>query len=378
MKRRYLMTPGPSPVPSVIREALAREMMHHRTDEFIEILKEVNEGLKYVFCTQQPVLTLAASGTGAMEASIANFFSRSDKVIAVVGGKFGERWLELGKSFGLDVIVMNVESGHAPDPNELKQIVERNNGVKGILTTLCETSTATAFDIKAIAELTRDKDILLVVDAISGLGQDELLTDQWGVDVVVTGSQKGLMLSPGLAFISVSKKARNFLKNATLPKYYFDLNKALKAYEKNDTPFTPAVSLIVGLRESINLIKADGIENIWAKFAKMSLATREAVKAIGLEVFSRRPSASVTAIVSPAGIGSKDIVKKLRKEYGVSIAAGQGELEQKIFRIAHMGWINEQDLLMCFSLLEKVLRDTGYTSFKVGASVAKLQEVIYG
>ncbi|MDD5195466.1 MAG: alanine--glyoxylate aminotransferase family protein, partial [Candidatus Omnitrophica bacterium] len=281
-----------------------------------------------------------------------------------------------GKAFGLNVVVMNVASGDGPQVNELAKILADNKDVKGVFTTLCETSTATVFDIKGIATLTKDKNILLVVDAISGLGQDMLLPDEWGVDVVVSGSQKGCMLPPGLGFITVSDKAKTFLKNAKLPKYYFDLNKALKAYEKNDTPFTPAVSLIVGLKESLNLIKKDGMENIWQRCKKMSEATQEAARALGLEVFSKSPSSSVTAIVAPNGINSKDIVKKLRKEYGVSIAAGQGELTEKIIRIAHMGWINEQDLMMCFSLLEKVLKDLGY-KFKLGASLARLQEVIY-
>ncbi|MDD4955290.1 MAG: alanine--glyoxylate aminotransferase family protein [Candidatus Omnitrophica bacterium] len=378
MKRRYLMTPGPSPVPAVIREALATEIMHHRTDEFIEILKETNEGLKYVFCTKNPVLTLASSGTGAMEAAVTNFFSAKDKVLVIVGGKFGERWAEITKSYGLDVVQMDVALGESPTVEGVKKMLDANKDIKGIFTTLCETSTATVFDIKGIASLTKDKNILLTVDAISGLGQDALLTDEWGVDVVITGSQKGFMLPPGLAFMSVSEKAKGFIKTSTLPKYYFSLAKALKSYEKNDTPFTPAVNLIMGLKISIDLIKKDGIENMWANFRKMSLAAQEAAKALGLEVFSKHPSSSLTAIVAPSGINAKDVVKKMRKEYGVSIAAGQGELEQKIFRIAHMGWINGQDLMMCFSLLEKVLRDCGYTNFKLGASVAKLQEVIYG
>lgn len=378
MKRRYLMTPGPSPVPAAIREALASEIMHHRTDEFIEVLKETNEGLKYVFCTKNPVLTFASSGTGAMEASITNLFSANDKVIVIVGGKFGERWAEIAKSYNINVIQMDVENGSGPSVDALKKLLDENKDVKGVFTTLCETSTATVFDIKGIGALLKDKNVLLIVDAISGLGQDALPTDDWGVDVVVTGSQKGFMLPPGLAFMSVSEKAKGFIKNSTLPKYYFSLAKALKAYEKNDTPFTPAVNLLMGLKVSIDLIKKDGIENMWANFKKMSKATQAAAEALNLKVFSKSPSSSLTAIVAPSGINAKDIVKKMRKEYGVSIAAGQGELEQKIFRIAHMGWINEQDLMMCFSLLEKVLRDLGYTNFRLGASVARLQEVIYG
>jgi len=371
------MTPGPSPVPSSIREALAKEIMHHRTDEFIEILKETNEGLKYVFCTKNPVLTFASSGTGAMEAAITNFFSKSDKILVANGGKFSERWLELGKSFGLEVIEMKVEWGNSPKADDVKKMLDTHKDIKGVFTTLCETSTATVFDVKGIGAVTKERNVLLIVDAISGLGQEPLLTDEWGVDIVVTGSQKGFMLPPGLSFMSVSEKAKSFLKDSNLPKYYFSVNKALKAYEKNDTPFTPAVSLIVGLKESLDLIKKDGIENMWARYKKMSEAAQAAAKALGLEVFSKSPSSSVTAIVTPSGMNSKDIVKKMRKEYGISIAAGQGELEQKIIRIAHMGWINEQDLLMCFSILEKVLRDVGYTNFKIGASVAKLQEVFY-
>ncbi|MCM8787440.1 MAG: alanine--glyoxylate aminotransferase family protein [Candidatus Omnitrophica bacterium] len=376
MKRRYLLTPGPSPVPSVIREAISQEIMHHRTDEFIQILQEVNEGLKYIFCTKNPVIIFASSGTGAMEASVSNFFSPNDKVVIIVGGKFGERWLEIAKSFGLQPLVMQIEPGFAPSTNELKKILQDNPDTKGVFTTLTETSTATVFDIKSIAALTKDKNILLLVDAISGLIQDQLLTDEWGVDVVVSASQKGFMLPPGLSFICINKKAESFLKNSKLPKYYFDLDKALKAYQKNDTPFTPAVSLIMGLKKSIELIKNEGLENLWEKYKKMSLATQAAAKALGLEVFSKNPSSSVTAIVSPSGLNAKDIVKKLRKEYGISIAAGQGELEQRIFRIAHMGWINEQDLIMCFSLLEKVLKSLGY-KFNLGASLVALQKSFY-
>lgn len=377
MKRRYLMTPGPSPVPSFIREAMSREIMHHRTDEFIEILKETNAGLKVVFCTKNPVITLASSGTGAMEASVCNLFSSGDKVISIVAGKFGERWTEIAKSFGLNVIVMNVAAGSAPSTDELKKLLDANKDTKGVFSTLCETSTATVCDIQGFAALTKERNILLITDAISGLGQDVLRTDEWGVDVVVSGSQKGFMLPPGLAFISLSERAQAALKTSNLPKYYFDLKKALKAYEKNDTPYTPAVSLIVGLKDALVAINNDGIENMWARYKKMSIATQEAAKALGLEVFSKRPSSSLTAICAPAGLNAKELVKKMRKEYGISIAAGQGELEEKIFRIAHMGWINEQDLLMCFSILEKMLKDMG-AKIKLGSSVARLQEVIYG
>ncbi|MCK4912694.1 MAG: alanine--glyoxylate aminotransferase family protein [Candidatus Omnitrophica bacterium] len=377
MKRRFLMTPGPSPVPLFVRESLSQEMMHHRTSEFKEILKKAHEGLKSIFCTENPVLVLSSSGTGAMEASVSNLFSKEDKVLAIGGGKFGERWAEIAKAFGLNVIEMNVGWGTAPSPDELTKILDDNKDIKAVLTTLCETSTATVFDVEKIAKITNEKDILLVVDAISGLGQDVLLTDQWGVDVVVSGSQKGLMLPPGLSFISLSRRAQNAIATSNLPKYYFDLKKALKSHANDDTPYTSAVSLIVGLATALEAIKKEGLEVRWKKFSKMAEATREAAKALGLETFSQSPSDSVTAIVSPENIKSSDIVKILRGEYGLSIAGGQADFKDKIFRIAHMGWISDKDLIECFLLLEKVLGGLGY-EFEQGISKLRLEEVLYG
>ncbi|MBP7088013.1 MAG: alanine--glyoxylate aminotransferase family protein [Candidatus Omnitrophica bacterium] len=376
MKRKFLMTPGPSPVPSFVRESLSREIMHHRTSEFQEILKDVHNGLKKIFCTENPVLILASSGTGAMEAAVANLFSRGNKVISTCGGKFGERWTNIAKSFSLEVIEMNTQWGTSPSLKELNAILEKDNNIKGVLTTLCETSTATVFDIKEIAKVTKQKGVLLLVDAISGLGQDKLLSDEWGVDVVVSSSQKGLMLPPGLSFISLNNKAQEALKNSDLPKFYFDLKKALKSYGENDTPFTPAVSLVVALKDAVDAINAEGLNTRWSKFEKMAYAAQEGLRALGLEIYSKSPSASVTAAFSPQGVKASDLVKKLRKDYGLSIAAGQGDIKDKIFRIAHMGWINEQDLIMCFSLLEKAFKDLGY-KFKVGASLSRLEEVFY-
>ncbi|MCM8756493.1 MAG: alanine--glyoxylate aminotransferase family protein [Candidatus Omnitrophica bacterium] len=377
MKRIYLITPGPSAVPSFIREALSKELIHHRTEEFRQILKEVCVGLKDIFCTKNPVVIFSSSGTGAMEAGVANFFSPQDKVLVINGGKFGERWRDIAKIYNLQVIELKLEEGCAPLISEVKAILDKEKDIKGVLTTLCETSTATVYDIEGMGKILKDKNAILIVDAISGLGQDKLLSDEWGVDVVVSASQKGLMLPPGLGFLSISEKAKDFLKNSKLPRYYFDLNKALKSYEKDDTPFTPSVSLIVGLEKAIKVIKEEGLEKRWEKFAKLSMATREAAKTLGLEIFSKSPSSSVTAIVSPSNIKASELVKKLRKDWGLSIAAGQDELKDKIFRIAHMGWVNQDDLIVCFSLLEKALRDLGY-SFKLGSSLQRFQEVFYG
>ena len=376
MKSKLLLTPGPSPVPKFIREVMSRQIIHHRTDEFREVLATVIQSLKEIFLTENPVLILASSGTGAMEAAVSNFFSSQDKVIVVEGGKFGQRWKEIATRYGLDVISYSIDWGNAPDPNYLRQLLESDSSIKGILTTLCETSTGTVYDIESIGNLTRDREVILVVDAISGLGQDKLLTDEWGVDVVVAGSQKGLMLPPGLSFISISKKAEEFLQRSNLPKYYFDLKLALKSYQKNDTPFTPPVSLILGLEASLNFIRDEGIHNRWEKFSKLARATQEAVKAIGLNLFSFRPSNSVTAVWTPSSIKSSQLVSKLRKEYGISIAGGQAEFKDKIFRIAHMGAIEEGDLVIGFYFLERALKELGY-NLKLGSSIVKLEEVLY-
>lgn len=376
MKHKYLMTPGPSPVPAQVREVLGQDIIHHRTEGFRSILKFVHEGLKKIFCTDNPVLVLASSGTGAMEASVCNLFSTKDTVVAICGGKFGERWSEIGKSFGLNVIEMNVEWGTSPSISKLKEILDQNPEVKGVLTTLSETSTATVFDIENIAKVVKSKNVLLVVDAISGLGQDVLKTDQWGIDVVVSGSQKGLMLPPGLAFISVSKQAQEAMQKSNLPKYYFDLKEALKTYAKDDTPYTPAVSLIIALKTSLELLLEEGIENRWNKYKKMALAVQEGAKVLGLEVYSKSPSYSVTAICVPKNLKASDIVKKIKQDFGITTTGGQDDIKEKVVRIAHMGWINELDIVMCFSVLEKVLKDLGHT-VKLGASLTKIQEVLY-
>jgi serine---pyruvate transaminase len=377
MKRKNLMTPGPSPVPSFLREVLAKEIIHHRTDEFRNILADVHQGLQSLLFTKNPVVVLSASGTGAMEAAVSNLFSKGDKVIAISGGKFGQRWTEIANNFSLDVIEMEINWGDAPDPKEVEKILSANEGVKAVLTTLCETSTATVYDIENIAKITKNAGAISVVDAISGLGQDKLLTDQWGVDVVVSGSQKGLMLPPGLSFLSISDKAKELIEKSDLPKYYFDLKKAISKHKSNDTPYTPAVTLVAALAAALGAINKEGVQPRWERFEKLAKATRSAAEALGLAILSSRPSASATAIKMPENIKSSQVVKILRDKYGLSIAGGQAQLKDKIIRIAHMGWINAQDLVGCFSLLEAALKEVGH-QFKAGSSLVRLEEVIYG
>lgn len=376
MKKNYLLTPGPTPLPPEICEALSRPIIHHRTPQFQSILKEAEEGLKAVFQTKNDVFILTSSGTGAMEAAVVNLLSWGDKALVIQGGKFGERWTELCEAYGIKPITINVEWGKALDPAVLKQYLEKEQAVKAVFTTLCETSTGVTFDIKALAQVIRDTEAVLVVDAISGLGAVDLAMDDWGVDVVVCGSQKGLMLPPGLGFISVSKKAWKLVEASQCPKYYFDLKDAKKALEKTDTPFTPAIGLVIALNEALKIMRQEGLENIFKRHRKLSEATRAAMVALGLELFSPDAgSDAVTAVKVPSGIDGEKLVKTMRDEYGVTIAGGQGEMKGKLVRIAHMGYISEFDIILGISCLEKVLKKMGY-NFVIGAGVAAAQEAL--
>jgi len=377
MNKNYLLTPGPTPVPEECLKAMARPIIHHRTPQFQAILKEVEENLKYVFQTQNDVLIFASSGTGAMEGAVSNLLSRGDKAIVVRAGKFGERWGEICKAYGIEFIPIDVESGKTVRPSDIRDILEKDNGsIKAVYVTLCETSTGVRTDIKSIAEFTRPTQAVLVVDAISALGAVPLKTDEWGIDVVVTGSQKGLMIPPGLSFVSLSKKAWGHVEKSTLPKYYFDFKAYKKSLEKTDTPYTPAVNLIIGLSEALKIIKKEGLDNIIERHRRNAMALREAVKALGLELFAPEDySDAVTAVKVPQGIDGEKLVKTMRDKYGVGIAGGQSELKGKIFRIATMGYITKHDLEVCIETLERVLIEMGY-SFKKGAGIAAFKKAL--
>lgn len=375
MDKNYLLTPGPTPVLPEALEAMARPIIHHRTPQFQAILKEVEENLKYVFQTKNDVLILAASGTGAMEAAVSNLLSPGDRAIVVRAGKFGERWAELCVSYGVEVIPIDVEWGKSVDPESIRKILDEGR-IKAVYTTLCETSTGTSTDIEKLAGIVKDTQAVLIVDAISALAAVPLKTDEWGVDVVVSGSQKGLMIPPGLAFISLSQKAWELAKTSTLPKFYFDLSAYKKSMAKDDTPYTPAVNLIIGLNETLRAIKEEGLESILSRHRKHARAVRNAVKTIGLELFSPDAySDAVTAVKVPDGIDGAKLVKTMRDKYGVGIAGGQAELKGKIFRIATMGYITASDLKVCIATLETVLLEMGY-SFEKGTGVRALEDTL--
>lgn len=376
MKKTYLMTPGPTPVPPQALLAMAEPIIHHRTPEFMEVFKEVCDLLKYVFQTQNDVVTFTSSGTGAMEAAVCNILSPGDKAICVQGGKFGERWTELCKAYGITPIIIDVEWGKAVDPKAIEAELKKDAGIQAVFTTLCETSTGVLTDIKAIAQMTKNHNAVLVVDAISGLGAEDIKTDEWGIDVVVSGSQKGLMIPPGLAFMSLSKKAWDKVEKSKCPKYYLSLKKSKKALESADTPFTPAITLVIGLRETLRVMKKEGLDVIFERHKKLALATREAMKAMGLELFApTAPSNGVTAVKAPAGVDGEKLVKHMRDKYGVGIAGGQAELKGKVFRIAHMGYITDTDILTTIAVLGMALAEMGYRG-EPGVGVEAAEEVL--
>jgi aspartate aminotransferase-like enzyme len=375
MKKDYLLTPGPTPLPPQVSLAMARPIIHHRTPQFQEILKEASQGLKWAFQTANDVFIISSSGTGAMEAAVANLLSCGDTALVIQGGKFGERWTELARAYGATLEIIDVEWGKAVSPEEIKKRLKANPQIKAVFATLCETSTGVDNDIASIAAIVKETPAVLVVDAISGLGAVDIKTDAWGIDVVVAGSQKGLMLPPGLGFISVSPKAWKLVETSKSSRYYLDLRKAKKALDKNDTPFTSSITLIIALNEALKMMQNDGLEYIFSRHKVMAEATRAAMKALGLELFApTAASGGVTAVKVPQGLDGEKLVKTMRDTYGVTIAGGQDELKGKVFRIAHMGFIAESDIITALACLEKVLTQMGY-KFNLGVGVKAAEEV---
>ena len=375
MLKRYLLTPGPTPVPSEALLAMAKPIIHHRTPQFKEVIKGAVEGLRYVFQTKNDIFIFASSGTGAMESSVTNLLSAGDKAIVIRGGKFGERFTEICEAYGVIPINIDVEWGEAVDPLQVQRILNENKDVKAVYTTLCETSTAVLSDIKAIGNIVSKTDAILVVDVISSLGSVEFKADEWKVDVAVGGSQKGLMIPPGLAFIAVSAKAMKMVESSTLPKYYFCYKAAKKSADKDDTPWTPAVTLIIGLVEALKMMKEETLEGAILRQRKMAEATRAASKALGLELLApTAPSDSVTAIKLPENIDGVKLVKTMRDTYGVGIAGGQAQLKGRIVRIASMGFMTQWDTIVAISCFEIVLKQMGH-DFEFGSGVKVAEEI---
>jgi aspartate aminotransferase-like enzyme len=376
MQKRYLLAPGPTAIPPEVLLKMAEPILHHRNPLFEAVVAEVRENLKWLFGTKNEVLIFASSGTGAMEGAVTNMLSPGDKAICVRSGKFGERWANICKAYGVQSVNIDIPWGDILDPAEIEKALKANPDAKAVYATATETSTGARFPIQEIAAIVKNyPNTIMVVDAITGLGVFEILQDDWGIDVLVGGSQKALMLPPGLAFASVSDKAWEFNKASTIPKFYFNWAKELANLQKNQTNFTPAISLIMGLRESLKMMKEEGRENVFRRIDILARATREGAKALGLQVFAKSPSPAVTAIVAPEGIDGQAIYKTLWKKYGVTGAGGQDQLKGKIFRIATLGYADKYDVITAISALEFTLKDLGY-KFQMGTGVAKALEVL--
>ena len=359
MKKFTLFTPGPAEVPPRVLKALSEPIIHHRSQDFRNIFFDVREKLKRLFKTKQDVIVFASSGTGSMEAAVVNFFSKGDKVIVVNGGKFGERWTEICTTYGLEVEEIKVEWGYGVDPEDVRKALKKNGKVKGVLIQGCETSTGVEHPVKEVAKIVREErgdETLFVVDGITAVGVFDIDMDGWGVDILLTGSQKALMLPPGLSMISASERALKFMEKSDLPKYYFDLKREMKAQQEGETAFTPAISLIKGLRESLTMIlDEEGLENVFERHKRLAAILRGMVEGMGLKIYAKRPAPGLTTIE----IEDAENIRKRMRELGAWVAGGQGKIKGKIIRIAHMGYYTEGDMIYVGNVLKFV-----YDEFK--------------
>ncbi len=374
--KRYLLTPGPTPIPPAVTAAMGEPIIGHRGEDFRRLLGDVLGRLGAVYRTRSEPLLMTASGTAAMESAVANLCSPGDRVVAVSAGNFGERWLALGSAYGLDVVPLRYAWGETPSPDDLRSTLADAGGARAVFMTHSETSTGVVADVRALAAVAREAGALSAVDAISSLGAVRLETDDWGIDVVVTGSQKALMTPPGLAVVSVSESAWAAAGESTSPRFYLDWSRARTAQERPQTPFTPAITLVVGLNVALGLILEEGLEQVFDRHRRLGRACREAVKAMGLELFSpdEDRSAVVTAIRMPPGIDGQEVVGDVRRRFGITIAGGQGELRGAVVRIGHIGYVDVFDVTAALGALELVLAEAG-APVERGVAAARALEV---
>ncbi|HZZ71300.1 MAG TPA: alanine--glyoxylate aminotransferase family protein [Pirellulales bacterium] len=376
MPKKRLMTPGPTQVPEEALLTLAKQVTHHRTPEFVKTLAEALDGLKYVFQTKNDVILLTSSGTGAMEAAVVNTVPRGGKAIVLNAGNFAERWAKICKAFGIEVIEHKVEWGQPVEASDVAALLKQHPDAVAVFGTLMESSTGVGHDVQAIGQVVAPTNALFVVDGISGAGVMECRTDAWGIDILVVGSQKALMLPPGLAFLSVSERAWKQIDKVQAQAFYFDLKVARKKVKDGpDTPWTPAHTLVAALAENLKLIRAEGIENIFAKAKVLSRVTRAGMEAIGLEVFAARPADGLTAVKIPESVNGSAFLKRLESRFGIKVAGGQGHIKGKIFRVAHMGIIDELDIIGTLTAIELVLDELGFP-VELGSGVTAATRIL--
>jgi aspartate aminotransferase-like enzyme len=352
-----LRIPGPTPLPPAVREALEGQMINHRGREFGRIIHEVHEHLQHFFQTKNDIIMLTGSGTGAMEAAIVNTLSPGEKVLAVTIGNFGNRFAQIASAFGADVTKMEIEGGHAAEADKIGAALDANPAITTVLITHNETSTGVTNPLAELAKAVKSRGKLLIVDAISSVGSVDLKTDEWDCDIVLSCSQKGWMVPPGLAFASMSPFAWERQKQAKLPRMYWDFAEAKKYFEHGETPWTPAVSIFFGLKVALQMMRDEGREQVFARHSKVAQHCRDEVGRLGLKLFAdpRYASNTVTAFYTPEGVDSRALAEELEDEYDTVVALGQGQWTNSSLRIGHLGWVNEQDIDAAIGSLEKVL-----------------------
>jgi aspartate aminotransferase-like enzyme len=375
IKKYYLLSPGPTPVPESVLAAAAEPIIHHRTPEFSKIFMETTEGIKDVFGTKEDVFILTSSGTGGMEAAIVNTLSPGDKVISINGGKFGERWGNICKAYGVNCKEIVLAWGQDFSKDELEAEIKTDSGIKAVFATLSETSTGAVYDVRGFGEVVSKTDAILVVDGISGVGATACPMDEWDIDVLVSSSQKSFMIPPGLAYIAFSPKAWKRVASSKLPKFYFDAVMAKKNLEKQTSPWTPAISLIIQQKKSLDIIKEMGLEKLYAHHRILGESTRAGIRALNLEILAQRPGNILTAVKTPPGLDGVKLVKVMQDKYRAYIAGAQDPNKGNFFRIAHLGYMGAFDVITALSALELSLTDLGY-KFEMGASIKAAENII--
>lgn len=374
--KTFLMIPGPTPVPESVLLDMAKHPVGHRSSEFSKILESVYQDLKLVFQTKNDVIIYTSSGTGAMEAALSNLLNPNDKVLSLVIGNFGTRWAKIAASRGAIVDKIEVEAGHAISPNDLKSKLDADvkKEIKVVTLTHNETATGVTNDVKTLVKLINEHGAVSVVDGVTSLGALECKMDEWGIDVLISGSQKGFMIPPGLSFLAASPKAWEMYEKCEHPSFYFDWASNKKAVLENSTAFTPAVNLIVALKTALEMMKEEGVENVWKRHKKIATGLRAAIRAIGLKLFVEDDSIAshaITSVLPPDGISVPDIRKVMKNDYDIVVANGQNKLKDVIFRMGTLGYVSERDAITAVGSLESTLYKLGY-KFELGAGVAAL------
>jgi aspartate aminotransferase-like enzyme len=373
LKKIRLLTPGPTPVPERLSLRMAQPIVHHRSPEFEAVFGRVREGLQWLFQTKQDVIVLASSGTGAMEASWVNFLRRGDKVVVVDGGKFGERWGKFAKAYGVNAVTLKCEWGTPVAPAAVEGALREHPDAKAVYLQANESSTGVYHPVRELAQVTARTQAILVVDAISAMGAMPLPMDEWGIDVLIGAGHKALGLPPGIAFLAASDKAWKLNEAADLPRFYFDLKRERESQKKNQTAWTPAITLVAGLDESLQMFREEGLEAVFQRHERMARAARAGMQGLGLTLYSKSPSPAMTTVLAPEGIDSEKLTKHLFKQYGIKIVGGQDAAKGKIFRIAHLGYFDDFDMLVIIGAIERGLHDLG-AKIQLGAGLTAAQQ----